>query len=66
MGLTAPDSYAMPLCRYHHANVHRLPEMQREQPDWLRQTLRQGIAQFDGVTRDELTHALVFVEAKSG
>ncbi|RUR48820.1 DUF968 domain-containing protein [Vreelandella populi] len=65
MGLTAPDSYAMSLCRACHTLTHQNTEMQAMQPDWLRHTLRAGIAQFTGETREQLTHALAFIEEKS-
>jgi hypothetical protein len=67
MGLTAPDSYAMPLCRHHHAEVHQQPALQRLQPQWLRWTLRAALDArnaFDTETREALTHALAFVEAR--
>lgn len=61
MGLTAPDSFAMSLCRACHSLTHQNPEMQDMQPDWLRHTLRAGIQQFDD---EALMHALAYVEAK--
>ncbi len=69
MGLAAPDSYAMPLCRVHHDAVHAKPGLQRAQVDWLRWTIRAALAARnvslgDGA-RDELVHALAFVEAKT-
>ncbi len=64
MGLIAPDSFAMSLCRACHSLTHQNPEMQAMQPDWLRHTLRAGIAQFTGEAREQLTHALAFIEAK--
>lgn len=63
-GLTAPDSFAMPLCRACHDEVHRSPELQRMQPRWLRQTLRAGLSQFTGVDAEQLMRALAFIEAK--
>lgn len=66
MGLTAPDSYAMSLCRPHHAAVHASPDLQQQQPDWLRCTIRRGLEAFSDVeTRQELTNALALIEAKS-
>lgn len=66
MGLTAPDSYAMSLCRPHHAAVHASPDLQQQQPDWLRWTIRRGLEAFsDAETRQELTNALALIEAKS-
>ena len=64
MGLTAPDSFSMPLCRTHHQLVHADPGMQPSQVHWLRWTIRAALAEFTGETREELTHALAFIEAK--
>lgn len=66
MGMKAPDSYMMPLCRYHHGEVHKHPGLQAQQPHWLRWTLRRGIEAWSGETREQLTHALAFIEAKEG
>ncbi len=63
-GLTAPDSFAMSLCRYHHREVHQHPEMQRAQPTWLRWTLSRGIREFTGETRAELVAALEFIDER--
>lgn len=64
MGLTAPDNYAMPLCRDCHTWMHNCPHLQQLQPRWLKATLRAGIAQFTGADAEALLHALAFVEAK--
>lgn len=64
MGMTAPDSFAMSLCRAHHSATHAEPELQRLQPDWLRWTIRRGLAEFDGPIREQLVHALAFIEEK--
>jgi len=65
MGLKAPCSFTMPLCRYHHDAVHRSPGLQSQQPTWLRWTIRAALAEdFDTETREELTHALAFLEAQ--
>jgi hypothetical protein len=61
MGLTAPDSFAMSLCRACHSLTHQNPKMQSMQPDWLRHTLRMGIQQFDD---EALMHALAYMEAR--
>jgi len=45
---TAPDSYAMPLCRACHDAVHRSPELQQSQPEWLRLTLERAVLAFPG------------------
>ena len=42
-GLTAPDSYAIPLCRACHNAVHRSPELQQAQSEWLRLTLERAV-----------------------
>lgn len=63
-GLTAPDSFAMSLCRECHNDVHRSPELQQMQPRWLRATLRAGLTQFTGETAEALLHALAFLEAQ--
>lgn len=62
-GLTAPDSFAMSLCRTCHDAVHRSPELQQMQPQWLRTTLREGLKQFTGDDAEQLMHALAFIEA---
>jgi hypothetical protein len=64
VGLTAPDSFAMPLCREHHQAVHMRPILQYSQPQWLRTTLRAGLKQFTGADAEALLHALAFMEAK--
>ncbi len=68
-GLTAPDSYAMPACRTCHRKIHSEPALQQMQPGWLRWTLRAALAERDADlgdgAREELTHALAFVEAKT-
>lgn len=63
-GLTAPDNFAMSLCRTHHRATHDSPEMQRAQPTWLRWTLTKGIRHFDGETRAELVRALQFIDER--
>lgn len=63
-GLTAPDSFTMPLCRACHNQVHRDPFMQAEQPRWLRQTIRVGLQQFTGEIADQLSQAQAFIDAK--
>lgn len=46
MGLTAPDNYAVGLCRPCHDAVHRDPALQRLQPWWLIDTLNRGLDEF--------------------
>lgn len=62
--LTAPDSFAMPLCRVHHQAVHESPELQRQQPDWLRWTIAKGVREFDGEIREALVRAWHFIDEK--
>lgn len=65
MGMTAPDSFVMPLCRPHHNAVHQRPELQRLQPDWLRWTIARGIRSFeDGEIREALAEAWHFIDDK--
>ncbi|RUR52721.1 DUF968 domain-containing protein [Vreelandella populi] len=68
MGLKAPDSMTLPVCdgpgNTCHRLVHNNKALRDQQPQWLRTTLRAGIAQFTGDDDEQLTHALAFVEAK--
>lgn len=70
-GLTAPDSFAMPACdpffgsyNHCHQQIHNTKALRDQQPVFLRTTLRAGIAQFTGEAREQLTHALAFIESK--
>jgi len=64
MGMTAPDSFAMPACRACHQEIHRSPEMQRWQPTWLRHVISLGVRQFDGEIREALRAAWRFIDEK--
>nr|WP_067285763.1 DUF968 domain-containing protein [Marinobacterium profundum] len=64
MGMTAPDSFAMPMCRGHHSEVHRDVDMQQQQPEWLLWTLQMTIPQFAGELQAQLIQAQAFVERK--
>jgi len=70
MGLKAPDSFVMPLCDGPGDTCHRLVHshghLRAMQPDWMRQTIRAGLAEFGGdqEIREALTHALVTIEAR--
>lgn len=72
MGLKAPDSFSMPVCDGPgdtcHRKIHASPGLQQSQPTWLRWTIRAALADreagFDTETRDELVHALAFIEAR--
>lgn len=62
MGMTAPDSYAMGLCRHHHNEVHKHAGLQRQQPEWLLWTLNRGITHYrSGEIHDALVEAREFV-----
>lgn len=39
MGLKAPDSYVIPVCRRCHDEIHARPELLPRQVKWLRETL---------------------------
>lgn len=46
-GMTAPDSMVMPVCRRHHDEIHRTPELWDRQWEWVARTLdaalREGV-----------------------
>lgn len=66
MALTAPDNYALPLCRPCHDEMHRDPAMQWMQPIWLMDTINAGLEQFaEGPIHDALQEALAFVREKT-
>ncbi|NWO10179.1 DUF968 domain-containing protein [Chromohalobacter salexigens] len=64
MGTTAPDSYAMPVCRACHQDIHRLPDLQRCQPKWLRHTIALGMREFGGEVGEALVEAERFIDEK--
>lgn len=65
MGLTAPDSFAMAVCRTCHRKIHNEPELQEMQPRWLRHTLRSALAEgWPGDIRIELMAALRFIDER--
>lgn len=47
MGMKAPDSMTMPVCRGHHQAIHTQPELQSYQWEWVARTLGKALA--DGV-----------------
>lgn len=47
MGRTAPDSMALPVCRIHHDEIHRTPELWPQQWEWAARTLDKAL--MDGV-----------------
>jgi len=63
-GLTAPDNYAMPLCRECHRLVHADADEHRYQPNWLRSTIARGVRELGGEIRTELVRAWEFIDAK--
>ncbi|MGK0545372.1 DUF968 domain-containing protein [Halomonas cupida] len=65
MGTTAPDSFAMPVCRECHQAIHASPEMQARQPEWLTDTINRGLDHFtDEPIVGALADALEFIAAK--
>lgn len=47
MGTKAPDIYTIPVCRGHHEEIHRTPELWPQQWEWMALTV--GKAVRDGV-----------------
>jgi len=45
MGRTAPDSMAIPVCRRHHDEIHRTPELWPQQWEWISRTLDKALAE---------------------
>lgn len=43
MGLTAPDQYAVPVCRGHHSEIHATPELWPKQWLWIGSTLAKAL-----------------------
>lgn len=43
MGMTAPDSMVMPMCRPHHDWIHRTPEEWPNQWQWIARTLDKAL-----------------------
>jgi hypothetical protein len=39
MGMKAPDQYTMPVCREHHSEIHKTPELWDNQWMWIAHTL---------------------------
>lgn len=65
MGMTAPDSYAIPLCRLCHDEMHRDPAMQWMQPIWLIETINDALECYlTGRVHDALIEARAFVLSK--
>lgn len=63
-GLTAPDNFAMGVCRECHQAIHQSPELQRWQPNWLRWTIAWGVREFDGEIKERLMRAWDFIDEK--
>lgn len=64
--MKAPDSFAMPLTPWAHRMVHQRHEWQPWQVEWLKETIRQGIAVFAGDQGvcEALQEALSFIESR--
>lgn len=45
MGMTAPDSLAMPVCRPHHDEIHRNPDWWDRQWEFVARTLDRALAE---------------------
>jgi len=45
MGMTAPDSMLMPLCRKCHTKLHATPEMWDQQWEWVCRCLNSALAE---------------------
>jgi hypothetical protein len=43
MGMKAPDSMVMPMCRQHHNQIHATPEQWPEQWQWIARTLDKAL-----------------------
>lgn len=43
MGMTAPDSMVMPVCRQHHNEIHQAPELWDKQWQWIAQTINSAL-----------------------
>lgn len=65
VGLKAPDSLTMPLCRTCHDRLHATPELWPKQWGWMYTTLCMAIGFWSGSERhrDQLEAALVQVDA---
>lgn len=63
VGLKAPDSLTMPLCRTCHERVHATPELWQKQWGWMYTTLCMAIGFWSGseTHRDQLEAALARV-----
>jgi hypothetical protein len=43
MGTKAPDSLTMPVCRGHHGEIHRDPNLWPDQFQWVMETLQKRV-----------------------
>jgi len=43
VGTKAPDSMAMPVCRAHHDEIHRDPNLWPDQWEWVARTLAKAL-----------------------
>ena len=65
VGLTAPDNFAMPLCRGCHTKVHASHDLQRQQPGWLLSTIERAIPLFSSDVADALRSARAFIKREA-
>ena len=49
MGMTAPDTMAMPVCRQHHDEIHKTPELWPQQWEWICRVIDKALS--EGVLR---------------
>lgn len=45
MGTKAPDSMSMPVCRRHHDEIHRDPNLWPDQFEWALKTVNRALAE---------------------
>lgn len=71
IGLTAPDSFAMPACdpvyghgRDCHQQIHAHKALRDRQPGFVRDTISRAVRRFDGEIRAELVKAWAFIDEK--
>lgn len=45
VGMKAPDTFTMPVCRPHHDEIHRTPELWANQWEWVARTLARAVSE---------------------
>lgn len=71
IGLTAPDSFAMPACdpiyghsRDCHQQIHAHKALRDRQPGFVRDTISRAVRHFDGEVKTQLIQAWEFIDEK--